>query len=450
MTDTQLDNGLSLFDFDDTDPEEPDVGEAELDAEPSVELQAEVEAAEFVEIEQEAGTDDVQPITVELAPAVTSKSDVVQLEVPAEHQSPVASEEPAANGWKLFGAKTTDQNALFDWDAYEAAFGEGAVAPFGNDAILDAAFTYARTHGFPYRHVSVPIGMQEINRLAAMGGRELLTSVLGYQLADTYHPERFAVTVPGKKTPLAAFCDDKLLKRAILIASADGAAVTPTSLCSALAITSGVQAAANFRPGFALYLYKRFAPHGAVVLDTSTGYGGRLVGFLASSASRYIGVDPNTVTHRGNLRLAVDYLASDRVELINLPAEDVPHELLKGRCDFAFTSPPYFQKEHYSDEETQSCNRYDSGDAWRVGFLRPMLELQFAALRAGSHNVVNIADVIIGPKTYPLVEWTLADALAIGFDVIDVEEFPISRMPGQGERPQKFEPVVVMRKPEAG
>ena len=110
-----------------------------------------------------------------------------------------------------------------------------------------------------------------------------------------------------------------------------------------------------FRPGFAAHLYRKYCKQGDTVLDTSTGYGGRLVGYLGSGiGGKYIGIDPNTLTHAGNTRLASDLGFADAVELHNLPAEDVPHDVVAGRCDFAFTSPPYFSKEIYSAEPTQS------------------------------------------------------------------------------------------------
>jgi hypothetical protein len=212
---------------------------------------------------------------------------------------------------------------------------------------------------------------------------------------------------------------------------------------------SGTQSCSNFRPGFALYLYRKYCKPGAVVLDTSTGYGGRLVGFIASGmAGRYIGIDPNTLTHAANQKMAAALGFSDSVELHNQPAEDVDIELLRGRCDFAFTSPPYFCKEIYSAESTQSCNRYSTGEAWRVGFLLPMLHLQFAALKSGCTAIVNIADVQIGSTTYPLADWTRSAAKEVGFEYIRTDEFAVVRRMGAGMDDEvATEPVIVLVKP---
>lgn len=320
---------------------------------------------------------------------------------------------------------------------------------FTREQIVDAAVEHYRQRGFPYRQLALHEQMQQLNKLAALDNDALLSTNVGYHVADTYHPHRFHVPIAGKRTRTAvdAFNDDERMRRAISLVVDDGSRLDDASLLSSLGMVLGTQVAANFRPGFALLMYRRFAPDGATVLDTSTGFGGRLVGFAASQCSRYIGIDPNVPTHEGNQRM-IDALSIDGAELINLPAEDVDAEPLRDVCDFAFTSPPYFSKEQYSDDETQSWKRYSSGDEWRDGFLRPMLRLQLTALRAGAHNVVNIADVKIGSRTFPLVDWTCDIAQELGFELLRVERFPLSRVPGQGEQMQRFEPVIVLRKPE--
>lgn len=319
---------------------------------------------------------------------------------------------------------------------------------FSDEQVIDAAFAHFRANGMPYRKLPPFLSMQEINRLANTAPDKLLNTRSGYHVADTYNPHRFHAAAEGMKSPADAFADDKLLRRALNLFMESGRGI-PADIFSTLYIVSGVQACANFRPGFALHLYRRFCEPGAVVLDTSTGYGGRLVGFLASGfAGRYIGIDPNTATHDGNTRMATELGFSDAIELYNLPAEDVPHDTVRGRCDFAFTSPPYFAKEHYSDEPTQSWRRYGTGDAWRHGFLQPMLTLQFAALKSGAYAAVNIADVKLRNQTYPLERWTVEDGKAAGFEYIDTEHFTLTSRFGAGLADEvATEPVIIFRKP---
>jgi hypothetical protein len=293
--------------------------------------------------------------------------------------------------------------------------------------------------------------MAAVNALAALDVDTLLRTKAGYSVADSYHPHRYDAHALGKPSPRESWLDDRKLRHAIELHVDSHHSLTPRTLVAIVSITLGTQAAANFRPGYALALLRRYAPDAATVLDTSTGYGGRLLGFCASQCTRYVGIDPSSATHAGNERLAAELCpAGKSVELHCLPAEDVDVESLRDTCDVAVTSPPYFAKEHYCDEPTQSAARYSTAAAWRDGFLRPMLRLQHAALKSGSVNVVNIADVRVRSEDVPLVRWTCDDADEIGFVVESVESYTLldKRRFGANQHDEiAAEPVIVMRKP---
>jgi hypothetical protein len=322
---------------------------------------------------------------------------------------------------------------------------------FPAEQIAQAAFDHFRATGFPYCALPPHECMQMINRLAQVADESLLSTVTAYQVADTFHQLRFSVecmTADGGsfKTPVKAFESDRLLKRAIVL-SMDRGNLTGTSLRSnGLMLVSGTRGAMNFRPGFALWMYRRFCPPGGTVLDTSMGFGGRLVGFLASAGLLYIGIDP--LTHDGNMAMAETLGAKDRVEIHALPAEDVDPALLANRCDFAFTSPPYFGKERYSDDPMQSWKRYPDGESWRTGFLEPMMRLQFAALKTGAVAAVNISDVTMHKRIYPLENWTVDAGKAAGFRYLGRDEFPLGHVMGKGESLDmvRSEPVFMFRK----
>lgn len=351
---------------------------------------------------------------------------------------------------RMFSASLKDAGVSFADDT------QPSTPLFTDDEIIESALKYFRERGFPYRHVSVHRGMYELNQLAALSGDELLHSRLGYQLADTYHPHRFAAHAIKMRSPLDSFNDDKQLRRAMRLMLEYGNAI-PDGYFDVLALVAGTQAAANFRPGFAAALYKTFCKEDAVVLDTSTGYGGRMLGFaVACRKGKYIGIDPNSLTHESNLALACDFDFDDRVELINEPAEDVARNLeygrldlvslLKERCDFAFTSPPYFIKEVYSDEPTQSSVRYPEAESWRTGFLEPTMRLQYAALKKGAHSIMNVNNIKLGSAEYPIVDWTREAAEKAGFTYERVEHYTMNRRFGNGPDEFAVEPVLVFRK----
>lgn len=342
-----------------------------------------------------------------------------------------------------------DEQSTMEEETEDVSLSDQDKRLFSLDMIASTAYQYFRSTGFPYRKLPLYMCMQEINKLARLDNEKLLHSNLGYHVADTYHPHRFHSSAENMWSPYKAFHDDKRLNKTFQLYLGElGSGIVPLDILGNLCVVSTTQACANFRPGFAMHLYKKYCQPEAVVLDTSTGYGGRLIGFIASGlAGTYIGIDPNTVTHEGNQHMASDLYFSENVELHNMPAEDVDHDVVRNRCDFAFTSPPYFAKEHYSDEDTQSWKRYGTGDAWRTGFLQKMLALQYAALKPGSHAIVNIADVQLRGEWYPLAQWTIEDGKSAGFTHVETLEFPLNRRFGEGHTDEvAMEPVIVFRK----
>lgn len=395
-----------------------------------------------------------------------------------------------ARGWDdealakmLRGFKRTDLSSMgFSRDAYDdlmKRFG-GATEPtltqdqlegtdmgvriYEDDAIVSAAFDHYREHGFPYPKLSRFEALQELNKLAAMPTKAMIRTTVAYQLADMFQPHRFESSAEKMRAPLTSFLDDKYLRVAIENVVKFGGTLTDSTVRASLSMVRATQACANFRPGFAAYLYRRFCPVGGTVLDTSTGYGGRLVGALASTVVKhYVGIDPSTRTHRGNLELLAWLGRDDFATLINLPAEDVrvaadeteANQLVAGRfgmvlpesCDFAFTSPPYWRKEHYADEPTQSFKRYPQAEAWQRGFLVPMMRLTYEALKPDTYAIVNIADVVIDGSRHPLGKWTIDAAEEVGFRLVDKLSFPMTRRFGAHQNEEVAEePVYVFRK----
>lgn len=332
------------------------------------------------------------------------------------------------------------------------------VKIYDDDAIAAATFEHYRQVGFPYPDPPKFECMLAINRLASMSLDQLVKTTVGYDVADKFQRHRFASSAENKRSPLDSFEDDKQLARAIELSLGFEASLSEGAIRGLIGLVKNTQACSNFRPGFAAHLYRRFCPPGGTVLDTSTGYGGRLVGAMASTTvGHYVGIDPNTPTVAGNRKLLELLDRGDFATLIELPAEDVKSakktDSAKGTvaassCDFSFTSPPYFRKEHYSEDDTQSWKRYGEPDAWREGFLLPMMALHFASLKPGARCAINIGDVLIGSTRHPLGEWTVDCAKRSGFIHETTLEFPMSRRFGSNQKDEvAVEPVFIFRKP---
>jgi DNA modification methylase len=115
----------------------------------------------------------------------------------------------------------------------------------------------------------------------------------------------------------------------------------------------------NFRPTIARFLYSKYAKNG-VVLDPCMGYGGRLLG-ASAEVSEYHGFDPSSQSIDGNNKLCSFLKSKSNFEFkpTMKPFED--SDLKDNFYDFIFTSPPYFDIEKYSHEDTQSWIRYKNG-----------------------------------------------------------------------------------------
>ena len=167
-----------------------------------------------------------------------------------------------------------------------------------------------------------------------------------------------------------------------------------------MATTLRKYVASQFKPSIAKAFYDYF--RSVNVLDFSAGWGDRLVGFYCGeTTSHYVGFDPNTLNHP-NYERQVEFYKKHQtffeeeksVDMFCCPAEDfIDYDLYNDYFDTIFTSPPYFNVEKYSDEDTQSYIRYKDIDSWNKNFLHETLRLIIPTLKKGGILAVNIADV---------------------------------------------------------
>ena len=162
----------------------------------------------------------------------------------------------------------------------------------------------------------------------------------------------------------------------------------------------------GFRPTVAKQIYDKYCPENAIVLDPCGGWGGRMLGaYCSDRVKRYDCIDACKKTCEGLERVkdAFGKIVMGKDVNVKFGAfEDVC--VADEFYDFVFTSTPYFIKEHYSDDEEESCNRYEKYEEWRNGFLKPFVEKSFKCLKNGGVFVVNIDDVIINHKKYDLCD----------------------------------------------
>jgi 16S rRNA G966 N2-methylase RsmD len=157
---------------------------------------------------------------------------------------------------------------------------------------------------------------------------------------------------------------------------------------------TGTQIAHEFKPYLARDIYKDYCTEGAKVLDPCAGWGGRMLGFASTGfAGEYFATDPSTKTFKGLLKLKEFILSASNIEKPEINLFDQPFEDLKLKnsyFDFAFTSPPYFDTEIYSNEKTQAFNRYKTIEEFNEKFLTALISKTMKALKPGKCFVINI------------------------------------------------------------
>lgn len=155
----------------------------------------------------------------------------------------------------------------------------------------------------------------------------------------------------------------------------------------------------QFKPNVAKVLYDYVQAKN--VLDISAGWGDRLTGFYASEYGKhYVGIDPRKENHPIYEAQSEFYskhngwFESEKKATFHCsPAEDMDYSEYEDYFDIVFSSPPYFNVERYSYDDTQSWVRYKNIDAWNKQFLHKTIEKAWPTIRKGGYLAINIADV---------------------------------------------------------
>ncbi len=319
-------------------------------------------------------------------------------------------------------------------------------------------FDAARVGGFPVYSLTMEEKWREMQLLLRYDRTRLIEDGIvgqtmhGQALCWHFHPHAWSVPCGGKSSPLDTFGNDERLHRALQRRERYGPLKSDSDLRKALKAVSGSQGVSNFRPSAAASLYDRYMPEGGgVTWDMSAGYGGRMLGAIASPrVRRYIGTDPASFTYDGLTAMAAELPAMaeqlggepTEIELHKIGSENFVPD--RGSIQFAWTSPPYFDAEHYSEEPTQSYIKFRTPETWLNGFLGATLSNCHAGLAASGILAVNIANVASYPN---LTEDFLWLARRCRFQHVETLRLALSAMPGtRAGSPYRYEPVFVFRK----
>ncbi len=318
---------------------------------------------------------------------------------------------------------------------------------------LGQAHRYWREQGFPYPTLSDCERKREfavlVRAATAVIQRRLIThSTVGLRLANAFHPQMWHVPVHGRSAA-DVFADDERLTRAL----GKAAVFWPNRRCwngqclrSVLRIMHR-QRVSNFRPTVAKALLQRYAGTGESILDFSAGYGGRLLGALAVGCE-YTGIDPALAQVQG-LRAMIETLgpaSPGAAQVIQGCAEEVLPRLPSRCFSTVLSSPPYFNNEQYSDEETQSCIRYPVYEEWKERFLKVTIRESHRILEKNGYLLLNVANT----DRFPIADDAETICRGCFGSPVQVLRMLMAGTPSERSRPSgstyRWEPIYVFRK----
>ena len=309
---------------------------------------------------------------------------------------------------------------------------------------VQVIFDYYRRHGFPYYKIREDEKHQHMRKMQKFDintifkDNQIIQTMHGLRLCWSYFSHAWDVRCGGAKyTPMDIYNDDEKFKSAIRKCWKLFNHVNDNTIRKILKIHTNSQAVSNFRPSAAKLIYEKFG--GDVIWDMSCGWGGRLIGFLSSSRPKYIGTEPSSRTFKGLEKIKKDFFyLTKSVELHKLGSE--VYEPKRESLDLCFTSPPYFDTEKYSDEETQSYIMYPTMDEWVNGFLYKTIENCYRGLKGNKYMLINIANT---SKYKFIEEETIRISKELGFKQEKTIELTLSSVMGAGH---KYEPIFVFKK----
>jgi len=195
------------------------------------------------------------------------------------------------------------------------------------------------------------------------------------------------------------------------------------------------QAAVNFPALTAKWIYENYTSHieqeePLTIYDSSSGWGGRIIGAMSCRKKvHYVGTDPNPDNFIPELGISryeyvanyynkncIDDFSDSFTKFFQVEKQGNTYELFqdgseliqnnprfqkyKGKLDISFTSPPYFNREQYSQDEKQSFKTYGEYEDWRDNFLRPTLTTIYEYMKNDRYILWNIASIKISENEY--------------------------------------------------
>ena len=335
---------------------------------------------------------------------------------------------------------------VFDWQKDESNFTLNLELPKPSasnkqaqkqfQCLIDYYKWFFNSFGFPYDStpLSKEICKKELNKSYSVipSTNTSLSAPL-----NSYFHNLYETSVDGRPTPIQWFWEnlEKLIINRIKTAESEGKKISKGFFRTGIKILG--HCARNFNPLVAKYLIEKY--NGTDILDPCAGFGGRLLGaYISQFANSYTGVDPNTQTVTNLLKLSNDLLEFNckRFDSQIQPISFEDFSTAKT-YNLILTSPPYFNKELYSNERSQSISRYSEYHAWKDSFLQVLVEKSYNFLQDGCYAIY-----MLNNTKYPIKDDFLQMMQKQGFEFVREENYKTPHVFNKDHT----DPILVFRK----
>ena len=245
--------------------------------------------------------------------------------------------------------------------------------------------------------------IKDINSYRSGGGR--LTKTLNQFFEECIFN---CTNARGKKTPMEALKNDEDMRYILDYVNSKPNFYTGSEVSNVKSFfrNAGKLACkvANFPPKEARDIYFRYFPNALDnsteklnCLDTSCGFGSRMSSVLLSGHN-YFGIDPNIELQDKLMECAKFYydngfIDNNQICSLYTQGSELFINELEGIIDVSFTSPPYFNLEKYSDDESESTKHYDNYELWLEKFAKPTIKNTYKYLKVDGYAMINIKNI---------------------------------------------------------
>jgi hypothetical protein len=249
-----------------------------------------------------------------------------------------------------------------------------------------ALFNYLRKKGFPYLHLTEQLKISRLKSYCQSTplkrkGNVLSHNTAGLPLVEGFFPNLYDCYRKGGKAPSELWGDDEWLRVLVKNRLEHADRITDAAIRTGIKLTR--TCVNNFKPAVADYVYRNYCSN-QYVYDYSCGFGSRMLAAMRLGKT-YVGCEPNLETLK-HLKEFGSFLKNSIVsDFTVLEGGSEDYCLNEPKFGVAFSSPPFFDFEHYSNDPNQSIIKYPSYEDWLIGFWKKTIENSIKMLVPGGY-----------------------------------------------------------------